>query len=274
VSGPTPDPAASGADGPVEDYLDRLYARLPADARRARRLLAEAEDHLREATAAGLADGLSPAEAGRRAVDRLGGIRAFAGIPGSSPWRPPAPSAVRDLGLAAVRMVGTGLVAIGVSGAIAAVMNAAFGRRFVGGGPGGARYSTAACAHFLAVHPGAGGCARAAMLENSHDAVSLRLLAGLAGLLVLAVPAGLALLGRRRGRRPARSALPSALVPAVGCTAFGAAGVALIGLAVDDTVVGATTGTGYYLSGGLVALAVAAAYALALNRILPTGADA
>jgi hypothetical protein len=47
------DATTGGADDPVEDYLDRSYAHLPADARQARRLLAEAENHLREATEAG-----------------------------------------------------------------------------------------------------------------------------------------------------------------------------------------------------------------------------
>ncbi|ONH21997.1 permease prefix domain 1-containing protein [Pseudofrankia asymbiotica] len=263
------DGPATRVDDPVEDYLDQLYARLPADARGARRLLAEAEDHLREATAAGVAEGLPVVEARRRAVDRLGDPRAFTRAAAVSSWHRPSWAAIRDLTWAAARMAGIGLVAIGVSGGVAAAMNAAFGRHFVGGGPAGVAYPTAACAHFLAVHPGAASCAQAAMLENSQDAVSLRLLAGLVGLLVLAVGNAPAMVHRRRGGRPRRSSLPSTLVPAVGATAFGAAGAVLVGLAADDTVVGVSSGAGYYLSGGLVALAVAAAYAISLNRVLP-----
>ena len=38
---------------PIEEYLDRLYVAAAHQARRARRVLAEAEDHLREAAAQG-----------------------------------------------------------------------------------------------------------------------------------------------------------------------------------------------------------------------------
>lgn len=264
------DGVTSTADDPIEDYLDRLYARLPADAPGARRLLAEAEDHLRDATDAGVAEGLPLAEARRRAVERIGGVGAFARAATGGPWRLPSAAAIRELALAAVRMVGTGLVAVGVSGGIAAALNAAVGRHFVGGGSGAA-YRAGACAHFLSVHPDAGNCVQAAMLETSGDAVSLRVLAGLAGLLVLAVAAAPSLLRRRGDRRATRSHLPTVLVPAVGATAFGGSGAVLLGLALDSSGVRAA-GTGFYLSGSVVALAVAAAYALALSRALPPAA--
>jgi len=50
----------------VEDYLDQLYARLRCAPRDARRILAEAEDHLREAVSDGLAAGLTETEAQQR----------------------------------------------------------------------------------------------------------------------------------------------------------------------------------------------------------------
>lgn len=41
------------SDDPVEAYLDQLYVSLRTTPREARRIIAEAEDHLRESVAAG-----------------------------------------------------------------------------------------------------------------------------------------------------------------------------------------------------------------------------
>ena len=60
----------------VEEYLDQLYARLRCAPRDARRILAEAEDHLREAVTDGLAAGLTQAEAEQQAVSGFGSVRA------------------------------------------------------------------------------------------------------------------------------------------------------------------------------------------------------
>lgn len=255
----------TSADEPIEDYLDELYSALPAAARPARRILAEAEDHLREATADGLARGLSESEARREAVTRFGSAARFARASRGSPWRPPTGAVLRDLARAAVPMVAIGLIAIGISGGVAAAMNAVFGATFVGGAPAGAHYAAATCAHFLAIHPGAGTCARAATLENSQDAVALRLPVGALGLLILAVSH---LLGRRPTACRTRSTLPEVFLPTLGFVTFGAAGAILTGLVIDGTFVGGAAGRGFYLSGGLVALVTAAAYALPLNRAL------
>ncbi len=64
------------APGVVEDYLDQLYARLRCPPRAARRILAEAEDHLRESVDGGLAAGLTQAEAEEQAISSFGSVRA------------------------------------------------------------------------------------------------------------------------------------------------------------------------------------------------------
>jgi hypothetical protein len=51
----------------LDQYLDELLVRLHGDPRTARRLLAEAEDHLLTATRAGVAAGLDPTSAARAA---------------------------------------------------------------------------------------------------------------------------------------------------------------------------------------------------------------
>jgi hypothetical protein len=53
---------------------------------------------------------------------------------------------------------------------------------------------------------------------------------------------------------------------------FGTAGIILTGMAVDAAVVNNGDGTGFYLSGGIVALAAAAGYLVPLHRALLTRA--
>jgi hypothetical protein len=60
----------------VEQYLRALRARLRTTPQDADRITAEAEDHLREAVAAGLAAGLSPASAEEVAISSFGSVRA------------------------------------------------------------------------------------------------------------------------------------------------------------------------------------------------------
>ena len=63
-------------DDVVEEYLDQLYSRLRCAPRDARRILAEAEDHLRESVAEGLAAGMTESEAQQHAVSVFGSVRA------------------------------------------------------------------------------------------------------------------------------------------------------------------------------------------------------
>lgn len=69
------------ADDLIAAYVVELARRLGPSSR-SRELLAEAEDHLREATAAGEAEGCSPEEAAVRAIARFGGAWEAAGLLG------------------------------------------------------------------------------------------------------------------------------------------------------------------------------------------------
>jgi hypothetical protein len=69
-------PAGRPPGDPIEDYLDQLYAGLRTTPRQARRIIAEAEDHLREAAAAGTEAGLSEQEAQEAAISSFGSVRA------------------------------------------------------------------------------------------------------------------------------------------------------------------------------------------------------
>ena len=252
------------AAGLVEQYLDELYARLRCAPRDARRILAEAEDHLREAVTDGLAAGLTQAEAEEQAVSSFGSARAVVRAHDRRLGRLPSLAVLRDVVMAAWRLGAIGLVAVGASGLIAWVMNAAFGRSFVGGAPGAIRYPAADCRRWLSLWPHAHTCAQAVMLENSSDAVSLRLAAGVLGLAALAA--------YHLARRRSRDLLPDGFTPTVAMTLFGAAGLILAGVSVDDTVLGmrsglgTAAGAGFYLSGAIVALFMALRYARDLHR--------
>ena len=99
-------------------------------------------------------------------------------------------------------------------------------------------------------------------MESSSDAVSLRVAAGLLGLLLL----GGYYLAKRRGW--SHGVLPDGFTPTIAVTVFGMAGLGLAWLAAVNggglVAVRGITGPGWYLSGAIVALAMAAGYGLKL----------
>ena len=171
--------------GTVEQYLDELYGRLRCPPREARRILAEAEDHLREAVTDGLAAGLTQTEAEEQAVSSFGSVRAVVRAHDGGAWRFPGRAVLFDLALAGLKLGGIGALAVAASGLVAAAMNKLLGPGFVGGTGRGVSYPAASCRWWLADNLGVHTCARAAVLENSIDAVSLRLAVGVLGLILL-----------------------------------------------------------------------------------------
>jgi hypothetical protein len=253
---------ASAPDGDLfEQYLDDLYARLRCAPRDARRILAEAEDHLREAVSDGLAAGLTQAEAEEQAISSFGSARAVVRAHDREAWRFPGRAVLFDLTLAGLKLGGIGTVAVAASGLVALAMNLLFGPAFVGGSRRGIAYPEASCRWWLADNPGAHTCAQAAVLEGSVDAVTFRLAVGILGLILL-----LAYSLAPRGR--SRHVLPDGFVPTIAVSLFGAAGLGLAVLATAGGQRVRVVGPGWYLSGALVALIMAAAYALQLNRTL------
>jgi hypothetical protein len=96
--------------GPVEEYLRQLRASLRTRPEETSRILAEAEDHLRESVAAGLAAGLTETEAAEAAVSSFGTVRAV--VRAHQTWRGRAAAAFVGLVTAVWLLVGTALAAI------------------------------------------------------------------------------------------------------------------------------------------------------------------
>jgi hypothetical protein len=128
----------------------------------------------------------------------------------------------------------------------------------VGQAPGGTTFGAAACKYWLSIWPGAHSCAQAAMLENSSDAVSLRVAAGMGGLALLALYLGARHLQRRH--RVGRETLTVRVFPALAVACFAAIALGLTLATVFGFSLGVPAGPGAYLSGAVAALAVAIGY--------------
>jgi len=254
----------NGSDNPVEDYLDQVYASLRTTPREARRIIAEAEDHLRESVEAGLAAGLTEREAQEAAISSFGSVRA---VVRAHARRVPPVAVFGELVMAAWKLGSIALLAMAGSGVVADLMNRLLGRQFVGGNPAtSGPIPAASCHYWMSIWPAAHSCAQAAMLEISSDAVSLRVLALIPGLIAL----GGYLLGRRflRERGWRGDVLPDGFVPTVAACLFGALTAALTWASFSAANSGTNGGPGSYLSGAIVTLAVAIGFVPALRRTL------
>ena len=238
-------------------YLGELRMRLRGPD--AELVLAEAEDHLRESAAAGIAIGMSEREAQEAAISAFGPVRAVVRAHGLRKGY------VADLVLMALKLGWTGMFAVAASGFAALAMNRLVGRSFVGGAPAGTRFAPAQCQYWLSIWHGAHGCGQAAMLESSSDAVSLRVLGGgAAGLVLLGGYLLASLYWRRGGVR----VLPRALFPLAAAAAFTAGALVLVVCTFTGGPLGVPAGPGAYLSGAMVAAAAAAGYAARARHLL------
>ena len=226
-------------EAPIEDYLDQLLRRTRADARTTRRLLDEASDHLHAAAAEPRAEGMSRQEAEIEAVRRFGPVTPIV----RATMRRSLAALVFETLRAALFLAGCGLVAVGISGLVAFAMNLWFGRSFVGG---------------VSVF-GFGG---ASVNETADDAVVLRVIAGVIGLLMLL---GYLALRRRASSPPLLSA---GLVDALGAAAFAAGTAALAIASADQAAQNGTSGVGFPLSGALVALPATVYFCVRAARAL------
>jgi hypothetical protein len=230
------------SETPIEDYLDELLRRTRSDARTTRRLLDEASDHLHATTAQLVNDGMSRQAAETEAVHRFGPVATIVHAKSRRSFLTLVVETLRS----ALFLAGCGLVAVGISGLVALVMNVWAGRSFVGG------------ATVFGQGPGP------SVQEVADDAVVLRVIAGLVGVVLL--------LGYLAWRRHIKSPplLPPGLVDALGAAAFAAATTGLAIVSADQAAQTGTPGVGFPLSGALVALPATVYFcARAARALLP-----
>ncbi|MBS1906859.1 MAG: hypothetical protein JST33_09905 [Actinobacteria bacterium] len=248
----------------IDRYVEQLADRLGAG-RDAWRLLAETDEHLRDAQAVLQGQGMDPGDAAEAAVRRFGDPAAVAKA--GSPRR-------RAVGLLSGGwlVVSLGLVVIGLSGLVSWALEAIFGPAFLAGDPNGVTYTAARCGDFLGFFPQAGSCAAAAAMHHSDEIVSERLAAGVLGLVLLAA---WLLVRRLRGASPiAREDRRMLLI----ASAVAFLGVGLVGFGwgalsvVLDLVRGlAVAGVGVRLSDGAIALVAGVVALILLARFLRRG---
>jgi hypothetical protein len=243
---------------PIQAYLAQLRTNLRT--RDADRILAEAEDHLQETASAGIAAGLTEREAQEAAISSFGSVRAVVRAHATRPrnlikGRTPA-AVLGDLIMTTWKLGGLGLTAVGASGVVVALMNVTLGRGFTGQPPPGVTFPKASCAYWMAGWPGAHTCAQAAMLENSSDEVILRIFGGVFGLAVLGTYLTVRYIQRLHGFGPGE--LLAGYFPLLAASVFGAGALGLAAAQLTGFTVDA--GPGAYLSGAIVAAAVAVWY--------------
>ena len=117
------------SETPIEDYLDELLRRTRSDARTTRRLLDEAGDHLYATTTELVNDGMSRQAAELEAVRRFGPVTPIVQATARRSFLTLVVETLRG----ALFLAGCGLVAVGISGLVALVMNVWAGHSFVGG---------------------------------------------------------------------------------------------------------------------------------------------
>jgi hypothetical protein len=249
----------------IEGYLDQLLGHLRGSAHDVRRILAEAEEHLRDAAAELEAAGASEEEAQRRAIERFGNPRTVARRFSARLAPVPPAAAAAELARVAVPLGGVALVAIGASGLVAELLGRLLGAGFVAGDQAGVTYTPRRCAEFLEYFPDAGGCEQAAALHHWGEVVEYRVAVGVLGLLVLG-----AFLAWRRGqggRPPAYlGTLPDGFAATVATSLYGVAAAVLALEGLDALLVADGDGAGQWLSGAVVALAMAVLYGVSLYR--------
>lgn len=206
-------------DGYLDDMLDRLEG-TPAERRR---MLTEAESHLRDSADRFERDGMNVDAAQSAAIASFGDTSTIAKA--SNRRRPAALLAA--LLRAAAQLGVYGFAAIGLAALLARGLAFVTSTQWVYGAPAGYTFTAAQCAHWLAAQPTAANCRAAAAMESSDDSFLFVLAAAIIGVVIAGVILGTMRLARRNRTRVA-ARLPQSVIAAIGATAFVGAGLALV----------------------------------------------
>jgi hypothetical protein len=233
----------------IDGYLDDMLDRLEGTAAERRRMLSEAETHLRDSADSFMRGGMDADAAQSAAIAAFGDAPMIAS---ASNRRRPA-ELLAAFVRAAAQLGVYGFAAIGVAALLARGLALVTSTQWVYGAPAGYRFTAAQCAHWLAVQPGATNCHVAAAMESSDDSFLFVLAAAIIGLIVAGVILGAMRLARRRPASPA-ARLPRSVVAAIGATAFLGAGIALLAAGAADGISRIAWGQGVLYTDGVVAL--------------------
>lgn len=233
----------------IDAYLDDMLDRLEGTPAERRRMLAEAETHLRDSADAYQRGGLGADAAQAAAIDAFGDAPAIARV---ANHRRPA-ELIAACVRAAAQLAVYGFAAIGLATLLARALALVTSTQWVYGAPAGYRFTAAQCAHWLAVQPGASDCSTAAALESSDDSFLFILAAAIVGLVIAGVLLAAMRLARRRPLG-ASARLPRSVVTAIGATAFLGAGLALLAAGATQGVSRVAWGQGVLYADGVVAL--------------------
>jgi hypothetical protein len=235
---------------PIGEYLDKLRAGLRTGLRaglctgpqEAELILAEAEDHLRETAAAGLAIGMTEREAQEAAISSFGPVRA---VVHAHHARRGWLAAAAEAGLAAWKLAAILLLTSGVTGLAIAVINTIWPTVVL-------VPNTGVC------WPCLPGQAFVPVFLGVSDSLWLAWAVATAGGAILLAGCGLTL---RRRRRRGRGMLLGGLFPMVAAGFFSGSGLTLTTLGASAPVWPATGFAAAYL-------ALAVGYAIAMARML------
>ena len=233
--------ASHGGD-PIGEYLDQLRAALRTGPQQAELIVAEAEDHLRETAAAGLAIGMTGRDAQEAAISSFGPVRAVVRAHHARRGRL---AAAGEAGLAAWKLAGVLLLTSGVTGLAIATINTIWPTVVLVPNPG-------------VCWPCLPGRAFVPVFLGVSDSLWLAWAVAAAGGAILLAGCGLAL---RRRRRRGRGMLLGGLFPMVAAGFFGGSGLAFTTLGASAPVWPATGFAAAYL-------ALAVGYAIAMARLL------
>jgi hypothetical protein len=253
------------SDSPIECYLDELVAGLSTrQPRELRHLVAEAEAHLRDDAAAGMATGLSGHEAELAAVERFGAASAMATAERQR-LVTPLWALGRQFVLTGVVLGSIGAMAVGVSGVLSAVIKGIAGPRVVAAPLSGRLLSAGDCARWLGLDPAAHTCRAAATADWVNEVIWYRLALGLLGAVALIV---FAMARRRSTTIRGWSLLPPAISDTIAATLFGIGGLWTLGLGMEAIARSSGDGSGQWLSAAIVAAIAAGIFGIRLVRDL------